>query len=109
MIIDIDKLSEAELVDLNYRVVERLRFIQQARAHVSMLKFRIGERVCFEPEGRGMIDGVVARYNKKSVTVITSDGHRWNVAPGLLRALSTEESATVAGGDVIDVIDVPRR
>ncbi len=30
--IDIDRLSEAELVDLNHRVVERLRFLQQMRA-----------------------------------------------------------------------------
>jgi hypothetical protein len=44
MSIDIDKLSESELVDLNHRIVERLRFMRQARAHVAMLQFRIGER-----------------------------------------------------------------
>ena len=33
MKIDIDKLTEDELVDLNNRVVARLRFIQQFRAH----------------------------------------------------------------------------
>jgi hypothetical protein len=27
--IDIDKLSEAELIDLNHRIVERLRFLSQ--------------------------------------------------------------------------------
>ena len=32
--IDIDRLSEAELVDLNHRLVERLRFLQQMRARV---------------------------------------------------------------------------
>jgi hypothetical protein len=44
--IDIDRLSEAELVDLHHRIVERLRFLEQMRAHASMLEFSIGDRVC---------------------------------------------------------------
>jgi len=44
MKIDIDKLSEAELIDLNHRIVERLRFLSQMRAHSQMLDFKIGER-----------------------------------------------------------------
>ena len=51
MRIDIDKLSESELIDLNNRIVERLRFLKQKRAHVQMLKFKIGDRVTFHPEG----------------------------------------------------------
>ena len=51
MKIDIDKLTEAELVDLNHRIVERLRFLNQARAHIQMLEFKIGDRVTFQPEG----------------------------------------------------------
>ena len=45
--IDIDKLSEAELIDLNHRIVERLRFLSQMRADSQMLDFKIGERVTF--------------------------------------------------------------
>ena len=33
MKVDIDKLTEQELIDLNHRVVERLRFLNQMRAH----------------------------------------------------------------------------
>jgi len=39
MKIDIDQLSEAELIDLNNRIVARLRFLQQMRAHVEMMEF----------------------------------------------------------------------
>ncbi len=85
MKIDIDGLTEAELIDLNYRVVARLRFLQQMRAHSKMLDFGIGERVCFQPEGRSMLFGMLIRYNKKTVTVITYSGQQWNVSPGLLR------------------------
>ena len=42
MDIDIDKLKEAQLIDLNHRVVARLKFLQQMRAHASMLQFSIG-------------------------------------------------------------------
>ncbi|WP_244137097.1 hypothetical protein [Burkholderia pyrrocinia] len=45
MRIDIDQLDEAELRDLNHRIVERLRFLQQMRAHTAMLKLSIGDRV----------------------------------------------------------------
>jgi hypothetical protein len=47
MAINIDQLSEAELIDLNNRIVARLRFLQQMRAHVEMLEFNIGDRVTF--------------------------------------------------------------
>ena len=85
MRIDIDKLTEAELVDLNNRIVERLRFLSQTRAHARMLEFKIGDRVSFQPEGHPIVVGMLTRYNKKTVTVITDTGQRWNVAPTLLR------------------------
>ena len=83
--IDLDGLTEAELIDLNNRIVERLRFLHQARAHSRMLEFSVGDRVSFQPEGREPLLGVLTRYNRKTVTVITEQGERWNVAPGVLR------------------------
>jgi hypothetical protein len=98
MKIDIDKLTEAELVDLNHRIVERLRFLHQLRSHVEMLEFRIGERVQFQPEGRPLETGVVTRYNRKTVTVITDTGHRWNVAPQFLRRAAEPDSPPAGQG-----------
>lgn len=96
---DIDRLSEEELIDLNHRVVERLRFIRQAHAHHAMLQFRIGEVVSFEPDGRGRVEGVITRYNKKSVTVLTADGQQWRVSPGFLRKV--ESASSEAPGNVV--------
>ena len=84
MAVDIDKLTEPELVDLNRRIVARLRLLQQMRAHKQMLAFKIGDRVAFRADGRGTIEGMLTRYNRKSVTVITDDGRQWNVSPALL-------------------------
>ena len=93
MTIDIDRLTETELIDLNRRVVERLRFLQQMRAHRRMLEFRIGDRVAFQADGHGAVEGMLTRYNRKSVTVITDDGHQWNVAPALLTRAAAPAAA----------------
>src|SRR5579872_5271466 len=83
--INIDHLTEAELMDLNHRVVQRLRLIHQLHAHKAMLEFRIGDRATFDPQRGTPICGIVTRYNQKTVTIVTDDGHRWNVSPPLLR------------------------
>lgn len=85
MKIDVDQLTYDELVDLNHRVVERLRFLDQMRAHSAMLEFRIGERVAFQPHGEAPLYGTLTKYNRKTVTVVTDNGQQWRVAPGLIR------------------------
>jgi hypothetical protein len=82
--IDIDRLTEQELFELNRRIVERLRFMRQFRAHKQMLQFSVGQRVRFRTDIR-MIEGVLTRYNRKTVTVITDAGEHWNVSPSLLQ------------------------
>jgi hypothetical protein len=100
MKIDIDKLSESELIDLNNRIVERLRFLKQKHAHNQMLKFKIGDRVTFHPEGLPPVVGMLTRYNRKTVTVITDDGQHWNVSPNLLRNVVSERE-DIAGTNVV--------
>ena len=105
MKIDINTLTEDELVDLNHRIVERLRLLHQMRSHVQMLEFRVGERVEFDPEGRPPQTGVVTRYNKRTVTVITDGGQRWNVSPRFLRPVSPKTEAA----EDLNVIRLPKR
>jgi hypothetical protein len=99
MKIDIDKLSEDELIDLNNRIVARLRFLNQMRAHSQMLDFRIGDRVTFQPEGRPPLFGVITRYN----TVITDSGQHWNVAPGLLRKTAAPDNVRADNPKVVQL------
>jgi hypothetical protein len=96
MPIDIDLLTESELIDLNHRIVARLQFLRQLAAHSTMLEFRIGERVTFHPDGRPPVTGMITRYNKKTVSIVTDEGQRWNVAPTFL------ERATPHSGDLSD-------
>jgi hypothetical protein len=102
----IDHLTEAEFIDLNHRIVQRLRLLSQVHAHKAMLEFCTGDRVMFEPEGETPVSGILTRYNKKSFTVIADDGGRWNVSPSFLRvAESNREAArTHEGGSLNAVI-----
>ena len=83
MPINIDSLTEEELRDLHHRITERLRVMHQFRAHRAMLEFSIGDRVAFNTDGR-RVEGVIIRYNRKTVTVLADGALRWTVSPGLL-------------------------
>jgi hypothetical protein len=96
MAIDIDTLGEDELRDLNHRIVARLRALRDMRAHVGMLEFRIGDRVTFPTSGGYRVSGVLIRYNRKTVSVITDDGAHWNVAPSFLVKVGVPPGTGVA-------------
>ena len=91
MAIDIDHLTEAELIDLNRRIVERLRVLHQLRAHVTLLTFSIGDRVPFATDEGRIVVGTLVRYNRKTVSVLTDASHRWNVSPHLLCPLEPRD------------------
>jgi len=103
MKIDIDELTENELIDLNHRIVERLKFLESMRAHAEMLEFSIGEKVCFRSNSRETVIGILTKYNRKTVTVLTDDGRKWNVSPHLLEKVKESGSAVKNTGNVIEI------
>lgn len=103
MKVDIDKLNEKELIDLNHRIVERLKFLESMRAHAEMMEFSIGEKVTFSPPGHGEVTGMLVKYNKKTVTVITDKGQKWNVSPHLLEKSKDHKNIAKQSGNVIEI------
>jgi len=83
MPIDIDGLSFEELLELNQRVVARLKMLESMQTHIEMMRFNPGQRVSFEHSG-GRLLGTLVKYNRKTVTVVTDTGQRWNISPHLL-------------------------
>lgn len=81
----LDMLTEEELVQLNHIIVERLRLMHQIKAHGAMMNFRIGQRVRFTNPAGQVIRGVLTRHNRKSVTIVTDDGHQWRVGPSMIQ------------------------
>jgi hypothetical protein len=66
-----------------------------------MLEFSIGDRVCFHAGGRGVVEGMLTRYNRKTVTVIADGCRQWNVSPSLLRRASSFETAETDPSNLI--------
>ena len=103
MKIDIDSMGYEELVELNHKIVERLKFLDLAHAHNEMMQFNPGDQVCFEPSGRGKQFGTLVKYNKKTVTVITESGQKWNISPHLLRKVKNVKSNKNSPGKIINL------
>jgi len=92
MPIDIDNLSENELIELNHKIVERLKFLETMHTHKEMMQFNPGEQVVFEPPGRERQIGTLVKFNKKTVTIITENGQKWNVSPHLISKVKNIET-----------------
>lgn len=103
MKIDIDALSYEDLVALNHRIVARLNFLDAMHTHKEMLQFAPGDQVSFEPPGRGKQFGTLVKYNKKTVTVITATGQKWNVSPHLLRKVKNAKGPNKGSDKIIDL------
>jgi len=88
MDIDLTRYTERELVELNHRIVERIKALRQARCHESMIEFNVGERVSFQPECGHDVVGTIVRLNRKTVTIASADGGSWRVAPVFIKKVS---------------------
>lgn len=93
MPINIDQLSIEELVALNHRVIARIKLLEQRSTMNSMVKFNVGSRVSFDPDG-SIRTGTLIKFNPKTVVVLTDDGQRWKVSPQFLRHLVENQATT---------------
>jgi hypothetical protein len=98
MKIDLDELTYEELVALNHRIVERLKMLDTLDTHQSMMQFHPGARVTFAGNAGERLTGTLMKFNRKTVTVVTDDGRRWNISPQLLSPIKD-----VAKSKVIDI------
>ena len=102
MKVEIDCLTEKELIELNHRVVERLKFLESMRAHAEMMEFSVGDKVCFHSSSRDITVGILVKYNKKTVTILTEDGQKWNVSPHLLEKAKSTEGMVNTSSKVVE-------
>lgn len=79
---------------LNRLIVEPLKLISKARATSLMINFSRGDRVGSQAADGRMIEGRVLRLNNKTISIITDDDHRWNMAPALLRLIKPASDIT---------------
>ena len=100
MSIDIDGLSYDELLDLNDRIIARLKHLDAADTIDAMMKLTLGSKVCFDSGKHGIQVGTLIKFNQKTVSVLTEDGRRWKVSPQYLSPVIDE---TRSAPNVIDL------
>jgi len=105
MSLDLSKLSEEELIELNRRIVERLQLVRAAKNLTRLACFSVRMTVEFETDDGRTIGGTVARLNQKTATVVTASG-RWRVSPSLLRPAPAQQASSAAAPRVVAM---PRR
>jgi hypothetical protein len=103
MTIELDELSYDELLDLNDRVIARLKHLEATDTLNAMMKFNLGTKVCFDSSRHGMQTGTIIKFNPKTVVVLTDEGHRWKISPQMLSPLIKE-----AAGE-LNVIDMKKK
>lgn len=103
--INIDDLSYEELIDLNHRIVDRLKRIDAVGDLMQVLGFKIGEEVEFVEKNGTTIMGIVTKLNKKTVSVTTKEGQRWNVSPRLLKRKEEKRDGISGRNNLIDLKD----
>jgi len=101
MTMDIGHLTFQELIDLNHRIIDRLKVLELANTHDAMTAFRLGERVTFHPDGHDVIFGFISRLNQKTITILSEDGHKWRVAPQLVSKASASSDQPVDTDNVV--------
>lgn len=100
MTINIDALDYDELLSLNDRIIERMKHLDKMDAYQSMMRFNMGNKVCFDSPKHGIQVGTLIKFNQKTVTVLTEKGQRWKVAPQMLSRVVEEASSPT---NVIDL------
>lgn len=88
MDIDLTRYTERELVELNHRIIARIKMLRQGRCRESMVEFNVGDRVSFHPECGHEVVGTIVRLNRKTVTVVSTEGGSWRVAPTFIKKVS---------------------
>jgi hypothetical protein len=86
---DIDKLSREELLGLNHRIVERLKYLASREALELSKKFKVSDIVEFRG-GKNMVRGIIIRINRKTMSIKTNEG-QWNVHPQFLKKIEKIE------------------
>ncbi len=98
--LDLTKLSEDDLIELNRRIVERLQLLRSAKSLAKLAMFSVGMVVEFETDDGRTISGTVARLNQRTATVVTASGP-WRVSPSLLRAAAAPRNTAMRSARIV--------
>jgi len=92
--INLEHLSEEELVTLNRKIVTRVTQMRRERNPNEKFRFVVGDPVMFNHPNGGIGTGVVVKCNKKTVDVDGNDGTEWRDSPIRQEYANTKQFVT---------------
>jgi ribosome maturation factor RimP len=92
-----------ELIDLNRRIVQRLRLIRSARQLVDLAGFSVGMRVEFTTDDGRTLEGQITRLNRETATVCCDPSGHWRVSPALLRPIVDHQTFRLPTGRLVPI------
>ena len=84
---NIDHLPKDELIKLNCKISERIRYLEEIETRNIMNKFYPHDIVSFRDRSGNLIEGKIVKVNKITVNVVTRDNRRWTVSPHYLQKI----------------------
>ena len=90
----VDALEEDDLKLVNRYIVERAKAKSTDRRATLMASFSVGDSVSFKDKQGQQQQATILRVNKKTISLLTDEDERWNVAPELLTPAPTTNGNT---------------
>ncbi|MEI8347021.1 MAG: hypothetical protein WCG27_06115 [Pseudomonadota bacterium] len=81
--INLDTLTEDELLELNREIIRRIEMRRNIRRQSQLMAFQVGDCVAFDTDD-GVVEGTIIRINQKTASINGNDGRCWRISPGLL-------------------------
>ena len=81
---NIDDISLEGLLELNALICDRIDYLYAQKDMEALLGLQVGNQVHFESNDGSTVFALVIKINKKTVSVMSKDGKRWKISPGLL-------------------------
>ena len=85
LILEVNALTEEELIELNHAVIRNIKAIRTRRADSIKFSLNVGDQVTFTGRQRGRggarfpVTGVITKIKRKRAEVRSSNGTNWNV------------------------------
>lgn len=84
MNINIEPLNVEELIELNKKIISRIKDLRAQEQLKVAAQFRIGDLVSFQNRDHLKITGVIISVRKAKISILTENNERWDVSPALL-------------------------
>lgn len=84
MSINIENLSVKDLLELNKKIISRVKELKAQEQLKAAERFRMGEVVSFQSRDSGKITGIIMSMRKTKISILTEDNEKWTVSPALL-------------------------